>query len=648
MRVQGIVCFAFLCATAAAESPPPSTNWDYYGADFANTRYAPLSQIDADNFHELEIAWRWKSIETRIAEENPRVVPSQFKPTPLVVDGVMFLPTSVCQIVALDPETGELFWEFDPRSYTAGRPANVGFQHRGLSYWTDGNDQRLFIATHDRKLWAIDPNTGKPVQAFGEDGVVDLESSLGRPVNPRMITHTSPVGICRDTVVVGSIVFDGPTMKEMPPGHVRGFDARTGEMKWIFHTIPQAGEFGNDTWENNSWMYSGNTNVWSMFSADEDLGYVYLPVSTPTNDMYGGHRLGDNLFAESIVCLDADTGNRIWHFQAVHHGIWDYDLPTAPNLFDAMIDGKPRKALAQVSKQAFVYVLDRVTGEPIWPIEERPVPESTVPGERTARTQPFPTKPAPFDRQGLTENDLIDFTPELRDAAIAALDGYRMGPLFTPPDHEMGTVGLPSAGGGANWPGAALDPETNILYVPSSTSLGFWKAIKPDPSRSNLRYVSSFGHPGPATPGLQGLPLFKPPYSRVTAIDLDTGEHVWMTPHGDGPIDHPLLADLDLASLGQLSSGVGGGGPLVTASLLFVTRVGAFVGAETDKTPRISVFDKKTGEMLGVVPLPGDPHGNPITYMHRGKQYIVVAIGGGDFMGGKGRYPAELIALSLP
>ena len=648
-----IVRIAVLCslATAAAVAgPEPGPgDWAYHGSDFANTKYAPLDQIDAGNFHDLEIAWRWQSIETEVRKENPAVVPSQFKPTPLEIDGVMYLPTSICQVVALDAGTGEVLWTFDPVSYKAGRPANVGFQHRGVSYWTDGTDARIFLAAHDRTLWAINAKTGKPCEDFGEGGKVDLATTLGREINPRMITHTSPVGVCRNTVIVGSIIFDGPNMKEMPPGHVRGFDARTGEMKWRFHTIPQEGEFGVETWEDDSWKYSGNTNVWSMFATDEELGRVYMPVSTPTNDMYGGHRPGDNLFAESLVCVDAETGERIWHFQAVHHGLWDYDFPTGPNLVDVTVDGEPRKLVAQVSKQANTYVFDRITGEPVWPIEECEVEQSTVPGEKSSPTQPIPTRPEPYDRQGFSKDDLIDYTPELRAAAEKAIEGYKTGPMFTPPDHEKGTLGFPSAGGGANWPGAALDPETGILYVPSQTTLGYWRAVETDPNRSNLKYVSSFLAGGaPRAPELEGLPLHKPPYSRVTAIDLASGDHVWMTPHGDGPINHPKIAHLGLKNLGQIGNGIFPGGPMVTKSLLFVTSQAANIGTDTDKTPRITVFDKKTGDILGIIPLPGDPYGNPMTYEHNGKQYIAVAIGGGGFMGGGGKHPAEIVALALP
>ncbi len=638
-------CIAVLACGIAhgALAQPADTDWRYHGSDFANTRYAPLDQIDAGNFSDLQIAWRWASIETEVMKQNPQLHSGNFKATPLVIGGTMYLTTSFCQIVALDAGSGALLWQFDPRSYEAGRPTGLGFQHRGLSYWTDGSDARVFLATHDRKLWACDAKTGKPCADFGTDGVVDLEHSLGRKINPRTITHTTPVGICRDTVIVGSLVFDGSTMKEMTPGHVRGFDARTGAMKWIFHTIPQADEFGVETWEEGAWKYSGNANVWATFSADEELNYVYIPGSAATNDMYGGHRLGDNLFAESIICLNADTGERVWHYQVVHHGLWDYDLPTAPNLVDLVIDGTPRKILAQVSKQAFTYVLDRVTGEPIWPIEECEVPQSTVPGERTSPTQPIPTRPAPFDRQGFTDDDIIDFTPAMHAKALKELEGYVRGPIYSPPS-EAGTLGLPGPGGGAYWAGAALDPETSILYIPSFTTLSLFQVVKPDPNRSNLRYMGNWRVLN-ETGANRALPIVKPPYARVTAIDLKTGDHVWMTPHGDGPIDHPALAGLDTGPLGAFGSGRG---PLVTKTLLFVTQGRAEIGSPADKQPKITVFDKTTGAILGRIPLPADPLGNPIAYMHNGKQYIAVAVGGGTVWNTPSGSPAEIIALSLP
>ena len=644
-----VVGFVSSLGTNPQTAPAPG-EWVYHGGDFSNAKYAPLDQIDASNFQDVQVAWKWKSIVNKVTDEHRRVRPGRLQSTPLVVDGLMYVTTAVCQIAALDPGTGETVWEFDPESYRAflpnRRPPNLGYQHRGVSYWTDGADARIFIATHDLNLWAIDAKTGKPCADFGDGGKVDLSTTIGRPVIRNQITHSSPVGICRDTVIVGSICYDGVETKWSMPGHVRGFDARTGEMKWRFHTIPQEGEFGSETWENESWKYAGNSNVWSMFASDEELGYVYLPTGTPSGDMYGGHRLGDNLFAESLVCLDADTGKRIWHFQAVRHGLWDYDFPTGPNLADITVDGRAIKAVAQVSKQGFCYVLDRVTGEPVWPIDDRPVPPSRVPGERAAATQPFPTKPAAFEHQGITEDDLIDFTPELRAAALKAVEGFEMGPLFTPPNADKGTIGRPGAGGGANWPGAALDPETNILYVPSNGMPGHWRAVptRPDGTlerplewsseKSDLPYLSSylFGR-APGAKELEGLPITKPPYSRVTAIDLDTGEHVWMTPHGDGPVNHPLLKDLDLPPMGLRSRG----GPMVTETLLFVGQGASLSGTERDKPAKLSVFDKATGKILGRIVLPSSPMGNPMTYLHEGRQYIAVTT-----------VDREVVALALP
>ncbi|MFP6597182.1 MAG: PQQ-binding-like beta-propeller repeat protein, partial [Candidatus Hydrogenedentota bacterium] len=510
---------------AAQTAFAQDAEWRHFGGNGANNKYSPLGEINRDNFKDLEIAWSWESIDDKVTLENPRVQPGQFKVTPLVVDGLIYVSTAVNQIVAIDATTGETVWEYDPQSYASGRPANIGWQHRGVEYWSDGDEARIFCATQDRKLIALDAKTGKAAAEFGDNGVIDLVESLGQRIQARHMTHTSPPAVCNDTIIVGSIIFDRPILKQGLPGHVRGFDVRTGKLKWTFHTIPQKGEFGNETWENGSAEYTGAANVWSMFAIDEKLNYVYLPTSTPTNDFYGGHRLGDNLFAESIVCLNAETGERVWHFQAVHHGVWDYDFPTAPNLVDVTVDGKVVPLLAQISKQAFTYVFNRETGKPIWPIEGRAVPQSTVPGERTSPTQPFPTKPAPFDQQGFTEDDVIDFTPELREKALEILSKHKLGPLYTPPGlstENNGVIQMPGDGGGANWMGAAVDPETGIMYIPSSTSPSSLSLAAPDPNRSNFRYLQSgvFGN----MPSLGGLPLNKPPYARVTAIDLKTGD----------------------------------------------------------------------------------------------------------------------------
>ena len=636
LALVGLLCF-LVAGSAFAQA---GADWPVFGGDAANTKYSSLDQIDASNFASLEIAWEWESVSTAISQTNPKIRPGQFKAIPIAIDGVLYVATEISQVAAIDAGTGKALWTYDPESWKKGRPANIGFQHRGVSVWkgqrADGSsDVRVFIATQDRKLVSLDGVTGEPVGGFGEGGVVDLlpESGLkafGRKINWRLVTHTSPAAIVGDVVIVGSIIHDGAVRQSAPPGFVRGFSAVTGELLWTFHTIPQNDEFGASTWENESWKYTGNTNVWSMMAVDEELGYVYLPVSTPTNDFYGGHRLGDNLFAESIVCLDAKTGERVWHFQAVHHGLWDYDFPTAPNLVDIEVDGRKIAAVAQVSKQGFTYVFDRKTGEPVWPIEERAVPQTDVPGERSSPTQPFPTKPPPFERQGMTEDNLIDLTPEIKAAALKTASQFRLGPLFTPPTVGAGTIQLPGAGGGANWPGAAVDPVTGVLYVPSMSIPSVHPLSQPDAARSNLNYVGSFaanaGGPG-------GLPLVKPPWGRVTAIALKQGELKWMTPNGVGPRSHPLLKDLDLPMLGN-----GAGAPLLTKTLLFVTQSRGF---GEGNTPRINVFHKDTGELLGHIPLPDNPNSNPVTFLHEGRQMIAVSVGGGPFFGGMSKEAAE-------
>ena len=471
------------------------TEWHHFGHDAANTKYSPLDQITPENFTDLEIAWRWRSIETEVTREREEIRPGPFKSVSLMIDGRVYLSTSLGQVAALDAGTGELIWSYDPQTYDRlDRPANMGWQHRGVSYWDDdeSDDARVFIATHDLLLVALDARTGRQYADFGADGAVDLSTSLEpRSVDRARLTHSQPLAIAGDTVIVGSIVQDTSlTRREADPGHVRGFDARTGEMKWIFHTIPQGEEFGADTWHDESWRYSGHSNVWGTMAVDEELGYVYLPTGTPTNDWYGGMRPGDNLFAESIIAVDAETGQRVWHFQAVHHGLWDYDFPTAGNLLDITVDGRQIKAIAQSSKQAFTYVFDRVTGEPVWPIEERPVPQGNVPGEWYSPTQPFPTKPAAFDLQGITIDDLVDFTPELRDEAIRIADRAQLGPIFTPPPvrgEGKPIIQAPGPGGGINWPGTAVDPETGRLFVPSQTRLRAVELIEyPPPAHRRL------------------------------------------------------------------------------------------------------------------------------------------------------------------
>ncbi len=635
-----VVALALLASgTAAAQQGAGRGEWRHYAGDNGSTKYSPLDQINRDNAARLHIAWRWDSPDLPVQAQNPMLRSLAYEATPVMVNGRLYVSTSLSQVASIDAATGKTLWVFDPLSYKSGRPTNLGFLHRGVGYWSDGKQERIFIGTSDAHLWALDARTGQAIPGFGNEGKVNLARDIPLAVNAANYAVTSPPLVCRDVVIVGSSISDGPLNKEAPRGDVQAFDARTGERLWIFHTVPQAGEFGADTWENESWKYTGNANVWTLMSADDETGYIYLPTGTPTNDWYGGHRLGDNLFAESLVCLEARTGKRVWHFQTVHHGMWDYDLPAAPVLCDIRSGPRKIKAVAQVTKTGFLFVFDRVTGKPVWPIEERPAPPSTVPGERASPTQPVPTRPAPFERQGSVPENLIDFTPELRAEALKILQQYDHGPLFTPPT-ERGTINLPGWAGGANWWGAAFDPETGRIYIPSFTSPILVRLVKPDPARSNFQYVRGGGGLLGGVEGPRGLPLFKPPYGRITAIDLNTGDHAWMIPHGDGmrkKVNEMLNGaggnGIDVGPLGA-----GGGGPLVTRTLLFVGQgAGGRGGRAGGGANVLRAFDKDNGKVIAQIPLPAQPSGTPMTYLAGGKQFLVIATA-----------DERLVALSLP
>lgn len=623
---------AALSAAHAGKSPPaPVGEWRVYGADHAGSRYAPLDQINAANFHRLRVAWSWDSVDNAVLRKRPDLKPGPNEATPLMIEGVLYNSTSLNQVVAIEAATGKTLWVHDPETY--------GGVHRGVAYWEgkrDGKrDRRILIATNDCYLLALEAETGKPIRSFGQNGRVDLTLGLRRPVPRKLASVSSPPIVVGDVAVVGGSVDDFQDRKEMPPGDVRGFDVRTGKRLWTFHTVPQKGEHGNDTWEEGSWRYTGNTNVWTLMSADPELGYVYLPVSTPTNDWYGGHRKGANLFAESVVCLQAKTGKRVWHQQLVHHGLWDYDLPCAPNLLDIRIGGKQVKAVAQVTKQGFCFVFDRVTGKPIWPIEERPVPQTKMPGDRSWPTQPFPTRPAPFERQGVSDDNLIDYTPELKAEAKEILKTWNHGPLYTPPSTQR-TILLPGWVGGASWAGAAVDPETGWLYVPSITN-AMWLALK-KPTGPDADVDFKIDENGYRVEGPRGLPLFKGPYGRVTAIDMNTGDHRWLAVQGDGPRNHPALRHLNLPPQGIHHRTY----TLVTKSLLLATQESGWFNQETPtEAAKLRAFDKRTGRFLGEVELPRHPTGAPITYLAGGKQFVAIPVGGS----GK---PAELIAVALP
>jgi len=628
-------------------------DWPNYARDLGASKYSPLDQIDTDNVAGLEVAWSWESADYALEDRFPELtVNNNYQVTPIKVGERLYVATNLGQAAALDPATGDQLWLFDP--YATGlRDRPTGRANRGVAHWSElddssadvsggATDERIFLGSGEL-LIALDAATGQPVPGFGSAGAVDLS----RDPDPRVETFvwTSAPLVVRDVVIVGaSSMVPNRNWMTAPPGYVRAYDVRTGALRWRFNPIPEPGDPALETWADSSWAYSGNGNVWTLLSADEELGHVYLPLKTTTNDWYGGHRPGDNLYGESVVAVDVETGERVWHYQMVHHGLWDYDPPAAPNVLDVTVDGRWVKAIAQVTKQAFVFTFDRQTGEPIWPIEERPVAASPVPGEIAAATQPFPTRPAPFDLQGITVDDLIDFTPELRAEAEEIASGFVYGPMFTPPtvrdDRPGGTQGtilIPGWVGGANWGGAAVDPETGILYVPSVTSPNVTALVPPEnPDSSDFRYVRGLPREVPM-PG--GLPLLKPPYGRITAIDMNTGGHLWMKANGPGPRDHPALADLELPWLGQR----GRPAPMLTKTLLFVGEgsEGALSILPIAGGPMFRAWDKRTGDVVWEMELDAGTSGAPMTYMADGKQYIVVAIGDLETKG-------RIVALALP
>jgi quinoprotein glucose dehydrogenase len=632
MTKRLLISFFLSASSALAQSGATSGEWRFYGGDPGATRYAPLDQIDPANVGKLEIAWTFAA---RNFGPEPEV---KGETTPLMVDGVLYATAGLTRnVVALDAGTGELLWMYRHEEGERGRKAPRRFSGRGVAYWSDGGaEKRIYFVTVGYQLVALDARTGLPVPSFGVDGVLDLMRDVKGLVDPvGAIGSSSPPVIVSDVIVVGPAFAPGfrPPAKENSRGDLVGYDGRTGKKLWTFATIPGPSEEGIDSWENDAWKYTGNAGVWAPFTADPELGYLYLPVEAPTGDFYGGHRLGDNLFSSTLVCLDARTGRRVWHYQLVHHDIWDWDIPTPPILANVEVEGRAVRAVAQLTKQSFVYVFDRVTGAPVWPIVEKPVPPSDVPGERAAPTQPFPTKPAPFDRQGITKDDLIDFTPELRKEALDIMTKYRMGPLFQPPslanapDGTKGTVMLPGAAGGAAWESGAFDPERSILYVSSSTNPTLLGLVQ-DPEKSNMRYIA-----GPMrVDGPQGLPLVKPPYGRITAIDLRTGEHLWMQPNGDTPksiAEHPALARVEIPRTGSPSRA----GILVTKTLVLA-------GEGWGGGSGFYAYDKQTGEILARVALPATQTGLPITYLHGGRQYVVVSVG-------DSQTPASLVGLAL-
>jgi quinoprotein glucose dehydrogenase len=682
----------------------PSTakgDWPSYTADVKGSRYSPLDQINAGNFNQLEVAWRFKT-------DNLGTRPEfKLEGTPLAINGVIYATGGTRRsVVALDGRTGELMWVYSLREGVRAVAAPRQLSGRGLSYWTDGKgDDRLLFVTTGYRLVALNAHTGMPVRTFGKDGIIDMKvgAVIGKGEQINLATgeiglHSTPT-VAKDVVIVGSSFREGLTVKthNNTKGLVRAWDVRTGRLLWTFNTIPRPGEFGNDTWEKESWAINGNTGVWTQISVDEELGLVYLPVEDPTSDLYGGHRPGNNLFGDSLVCVDLKTGQRKWHFQMVHHPIWDFDLPAAPLLMDLNVNGKPIKAVAQATKQGFLYVFDRVTGQPVWPIEERPVPQTDVPGEKTSPTQPIPTKPPAYSRNGINESDLIDFTPDMKAEALEAVKRYRLGPVFLPPlvskaEGPIAALTVGTLSGGVNWPGSAFDPETHRFITHACNACLAPLGLVPPPKEfSNLDYVMGTAgqtfrpilgggegtaadapQPGrgavpPATPSIpanpppsgrggaaapaggggfgggtviQGVPIIKPPYGVIVSINLDKGETDWSVPHGDTPDsvrNTPALRGVSIARTGQS----GNVGVVVTKTLIVSGDPSVTTTPDHPRGAMLRAYDKQTGKEVGAVWMPAPQSGSPMTYQVNGKQYIIVAVSGGNYSG-------EYIAFALP
>jgi quinoprotein glucose dehydrogenase len=636
----GVLLLCGAAWLAAQQSAPPAASageWRSYHRDFGGTRYSPLAEITKNNFSRLTTAWTWRSDSVGASPESGN------ESTPLMVNGTLYFPSSATRwVIAADAATGATKWSWHMDEGERLRHAPRRDSGRGVAYWssrTTGLHDRIFTVTPGFQLVALDATTGQPVDTFGDKGVVDLKAQLGFPVDliTAAIGNSSAPIVFEDTVVIGPALEVGlrPVSMKNVVGRVLAIDARTGKLKWRFNTVPVRGEAGSETWEGNSLDYTGNTGAWAPLSLDEKRGWVYLPVEAATGDYYGGHRKGNNLFSTTLVCLDVRTGKMIWYYQLVHHDIWDCDIPAAPILADITVGGRRIEAVAQLTKQSFAYVFDRVTGKPVWPIVETPVPQTDVTGEQTSPTQPIPTKPAAFDRQGIMIDDLIDFTPDLRAEAIKAVAGYRLGKLFSPPslaaapDGTKGTLSLPGALGGANWQGGAFDPETGMLYVPSFTSPALL-ALEYNAQVSDMDFIAANGR----IPTVRGLPLIKPPYSRVTAINLNTGDLIWMHPAGDTPAEiknNPALAGVTLPNTGGTSR------PFVLA-----TKTLLLVGEGGRGQAVLRAFDKKNGSTLGEVAIPGGLTSSPMTYALGGKQYI--AFWAADQAA---RIPAQLITLAL-
>jgi len=639
LRLQRWLGGAVLVALIASAFPghaqqgTKTGEWRAYSGDTGSTRYAPHDQITRDNVKSLQVAWSWRF-------DNFGGGTSET--TPIMANGTLYFTVGQRRnVIAVNPGTGETLWMWRPDEGARfdQAPRKVG---RGVAYWTDGKDARIITVTPGFQLVALDAKTGAPVPGFGAGGIVDLftQLDLTNGIDPLgKIGNSSAPVIANDVIVIGPALTQGGTSpnKENVKGDILAFDVRTGKKLWVFHTIPRKGERGYETWHNGSADYTGNAGAWGPMSADEQLGYVYIATESPTNDGYGGHRPGDNLYSDSIVCLDIKTGKMIWFKQLIRHDIWDYDMPIHPILVDVTVNGKPIKAVVQMGKMAYAWVFDRTNGQPIWPIPDVPVAQTEVPSEWTAPTQPIPTKPQPFDVVGVTQNDLIDFTPALRQEALKAIENYKLGGPFAPPslvvpNGHKGTIVAPGFGGGGNWNTGAADAETGFVYVGSVTRpfvAGVVKTDPPDPTKA--AYTSGRGG---SVPNVQGLPLIKPPYGRITAYDMNKGEIAWQVPNGAATPQNikDVFAKLGLNDVPPTG--------IPSQSGLMVTKTMLFGTEGSGGRPLLHAYDKKTGEHIAEVTMPATSSGVPMTYMYQNRQFVVLAVGG---------QPAgQLVAFALP
>jgi len=651
--VPAVFLLMLVFLRVAGQSGAKNGDWRTYGADLGNTHYSALDQINGSNFNKLEVAWRFK---TDSVSPRPE---TNLQSTPLVANGILYSTAGTQRaVVALDAVTGKMLWSHTENEGARATNAPRQLSGRGLAYWSTGpagNDERILYVTPGYRLIALNARTGVPIPSFGQNGVVDLKLDDDQTIDletGEVGLHAAPV-VAGDTVIVGAAhrAAGSPRVTNNVKGYVRGFDVKTGKRLWIFHTIPRPGEFGYDSWENNSADRNGNGGVWGQISVDEELGLAYLPVELPTGDIYGGHRPGNGLFGESLVAVDLKTGQRKWHFQLVHHGVWDFDIPCAPMLIDITIDGRTVKAVAQPTKQGLLYTFNRATGDPIWPIVERPVPKGDVPGEWYSPTQPIPTKPPAYGVAGIPSvDDLIDFTPELRAEALKAISKYRIGPIFTPivvskPEGPYGTI---LTTGVTNWPGGSYDPESHILYVHAATGMVSNGLVPGDAARTEFAWVSGSAEPagaggrgGGGGLRVQGLPLVKPPWGSIVAIDMNKGEILWKIANAETPDNvrnNPALKGLNIPRTGRSANTIG---ILVTKTLMIAGEPGTFTMPDGRMGAMLRAYDKRTGKELGAVYLPAGQTGTPMTYERNGKQYIVIAIAGNG-------YPSELLAFKLP